>query len=79
MTMSKRDEQWRDGSHGVQVVWQKLGAALDDVGAAGVAMWHLQRVLAKKRDPLTHVRFEEVLLSAGATLPIPRFWRALIY
>eukprot|EP00884_Botryococcus_braunii_P012366 jgi/Botrbrau1/2112/Bobra.0093s0019.1 len=57
-----------------ELVWQKLGGALEEVGGAAVAMWHLQRVLAKKRDPLTHACFQDVLVSAGATLPIQRFW-----
>ena len=29
-----------------------------------VALWHLQRVLAKKRDPFTHVCFLDLLLDA---------------
>jgi len=41
-----------------------------------VAVWHLQRALAKKRDPLSHVAFADALAAAGAPPPLARFWCA---
>ena len=43
-------------------LWQRLGSCLDDMHRITVAAWHLQRVLAKKRDPLSHVVFLEHIL-----------------
>lgn len=41
-------------------------------------MWHLQRVMAKKRDPLTHVLFLDVVLpDPRAPLPCDRVWCAI--
>ena len=45
-----------------EILWQKLEGALDAARADCLAVWHLQRVLAKKRDPITHALFlDEVL------------------
>lgn len=39
-------------------------------------MWHLQRVLAKKRDPLSHTLFLDVVAPKDEDpLPLDRFWR----
>ena len=35
--------------------------AFDSLHSAAVAVWHLQRVLAKKRDPLSHTLFSDAL------------------
>lgn len=47
-----------------QALWTQLAACLDAVHGPVVALWHLQRVLAKKRDPFTHVCFLDLLLDA---------------
>lgn len=47
-------------------LWSGLRAAADALHAALLAAWHLQRVAAKKRDPLTHVCFLDVLTAPGA-------------
>jgi hypothetical protein len=47
-----------------QAMWTQLAACLDAAHGPVVALWHLQRVLAKKRDPFTHVCFLDLLLDA---------------
>jgi hypothetical protein len=43
-------------------LWQRMGACMDQLHGIVVAVWHLQRVLAKKRDPISHVGFlDEVM------------------
>lgn len=44
-------------------------------------MWHLQRVVAKKRDPVTHALFLDESCPPGpaAALPCERFWAALTH
>ena len=64
-----------------EALWARLSASMDDMYAAVVAMWHLQRVAAKKRDPISHACFADVLAPAttdGSPPPqlAERFWRA---
>ena len=50
------EERW------AEILWQRIEGALDAARANCLAVWHLQRVLAKKRDPITHALFlDEVL------------------
>lgn len=36
-------------------LWQRMSSCMDQLHSIVVAVWHLQRVLSKKRDPFTHV------------------------
>ena len=36
-------------------LWQRMSGCMDQLHSIIVAIWHLQRVLSKKRDPFTHV------------------------
>jgi hypothetical protein len=45
------------GARAADALWARLDAGLDKVAACAAAVWHLQRVLAKKRDPVTHALF----------------------
>ncbi len=51
--------------------------ALESLHGAAVAVWHLQRVLAKKRDPLSHVLFSDSLQVASCPSPLSHFWYVL--
>ncbi len=53
---------------------QALRDVLEQISSSTVAVWHLQRVVAKKRDPLTHVCFLDVLVGPGELLLVARFW-----
>ncbi len=59
-----------------EALWSKLGAVLEQLHAAAVAVWHVQRVLAKKRDPLTHTLFLDVIMADDPDGPLPceRVW-----
>lgn len=51
-----------------EALWSRLGAAMDVARARGMSAWHLQRVLAKKRDPITHALFlDETTREKGET------------
>ena len=51
-----------------EALWTRLGAAMDVARARGMSAWHLQRVLAKKRDPITHALFlDETTREKGET------------
>ena len=38
-----------------EALWQRMGSCMEQLHSIVVAVWHLQRVLSKKRDPFTHV------------------------
>ncbi len=57
-----------------EVLWEKLGEALSALAAAATAAWHAQRVLAKKRDPLSHALFLDEVAPPGTPLPVDAFW-----
>jgi hypothetical protein len=50
------------GSRGRESLWQRMGACMDRLHSILLAAWHLQRVLSKKRDPISHIGFlDEVM------------------
>ena len=51
-----------------EALWQRLGAACERAKAAGMGAWHLQRVLAKKRDPISHALFLDEVIAARKNL-----------
>ena len=53
-----------------EVLWQRLGKSFEQLHLSAVTVWHLQRVLVKKRDPLTHVCFMDAYLATEDT-PLP--------
>ena len=57
-----------------EVLWQRMGEAVEALRSCAVAAWHLQRVLAKKKDPLSHDVFQALVVADGAPLPLDSFW-----
>ena len=49
-------------------LWKALDDALNRMHTAAVAIWHLHRVVSKKRDPLTLTVFLDVI---KVSLPLP--------
>ncbi|MCO5562371.1 hypothetical protein L7F22_015997 [Adiantum nelumboides] len=45
-------------------LWQRMGPCMDQLHVIVVAVWHLQRVLSKKRDPFSHAGFLEEVIQA---------------
>ena len=60
------EERW------AEILWQRLEGALDAARAHCLAVWHLQRVLAKKRDPITHALFLDEVLGEDEDEAEPR-------
>ncbi|KAL9959850.1 hypothetical protein ACROYT_G033211 [Oculina patagonica] len=54
-------------------LWTRLEQLMDSIYSACGQVHHLQKVLAKKRDPVTHVCFMEELVKEGNTC-IASFW-----
>ena len=74
-----------------EALWDRLREAFEGLWRSGVAMWHLQRVLMKKRDPLTHELFISVVAPTSEgegggddhppqqqVLPLDRFWEKMV-
>ncbi|GFR42609.1 hypothetical protein Agub_g3540 [Astrephomene gubernaculifera] len=66
------------GAAAQERMWQSLREVLELVCSATTAVWHLQRVVAKKRDPLSHVCFLDELVGPGEPLLVARFWSDLV-
>lgn len=59
-------------------LWQRMGACMDQLHSIMVAVWHLQRVLSKKRDPFTHALFLDEVIQEGDLMLTDRVWDALV-
>lgn len=54
------------GAKAREALWQRLAGCMEQLHSVLVAVWHLQRVLSKKRDPFTHVLLlDEVIQVSG--------------
>lgn len=56
------------GAKAKDALWQRLGNCMDQIHSIVVAVWHLQRVLSKKRDPFTHVLLLDEVLQVSSTV-----------
>lgn len=61
------------------VLWERLGEACDNLWRAAMSAWHLQRVLMKKRDPISHQLFIDTFMNdqpgeAMIKMPLDYFW-----
>ncbi|MBA0664315.1 hypothetical protein Goklo_004346, partial [Gossypium klotzschianum] len=61
-----------------EALWQRMGSCMDQLHSIVVAIWHLQRVLSKKRDPFTHVLLLDEVIKEGDPMPTDRVWEALV-
>lgn len=55
-------------------LWSCLRGSCDALATSALSVWHLQRVVAKKRDPISHVLFLDVVCPPGTSLLTERFW-----
>ncbi|XP_054843806.1 conserved oligomeric Golgi complex subunit 5 [Eublepharis macularius] len=58
-------------------LWTNMEKLMDQICAACVQVQHLQKVLSKKRDPVTHVCFIEELAKDGQSDILYTFWTAV--
>ncbi|KAL3325650.1 hypothetical protein AABB24_036735 [Solanum stoloniferum] len=58
-------------------LWQRMSGCMDQLHSIVVAVWHLQRVLSKKRDPFTHVLLLDEVMQEGDPILTDRIWEAL--
>lgn len=66
------------GAKAREALWQRMGSCMDQLHSIVVAVWHLQRVLSKKRDPFTHVLLLDEVLQEGDSMLTDRVWEALV-
>ncbi|XP_066489534.1 conserved oligomeric Golgi complex subunit 5 [Tiliqua scincoides] len=58
-------------------LWTNMEKLMDQICAACVQVQHLQTVLSKKRDPVTHVCFIDELAKDGQSDILSTFWTAV--
>ncbi|KAJ4833599.1 Conserved oligomeric Golgi complex subunit [Turnera subulata] len=61
-----------------EALWQRMATCMDQLHSVVVAVWHLQRVLYKKRDPFTHILLLDEVIKEGDPMLTDRVWEALI-
>ncbi|XVE84488.1 hypothetical protein DITRI_Ditri17bG0017600 [Diplodiscus trichospermus] len=61
-----------------EALWHRMGSYMDQLHSIMVAIWHLQRVLSKKRDPFTHVLLLDEVIKEGEPMLTDRVWEALV-
>ncbi|KAF9387697.1 Conserved oligomeric Golgi complex subunit [Podila verticillata] len=59
------------------ILWKRMEKLMDDMYNGCVKIYLLERVLARKRDPLTQVSFLEVVTNSMDGNIIHRFWQSL--
>ncbi|CAN0913966.1 Conserved oligomeric Golgi complex subunit 5 [Linum grandiflorum] len=59
-------------------VWQRMTSCMDRLHSIMVAVWHLERVLSKKRDPFTHALLLDEVIKEGDAMLTERVWEALV-
>ncbi|KAL5538089.1 hypothetical protein UlMin_046064 [Ulmus minor] len=66
------------GAKARDALWQRMGSCMDQLHSVVVAVWHLQRVLSKKRDPFTHVLLLDEVIQEGDAMLTVRVWEAIV-
>ncbi|XP_057461673.1 LOW QUALITY PROTEIN: conserved oligomeric Golgi complex subunit 5-like [Actinidia eriantha] len=66
------------GARAKEALWQRMNTCMDQLHSIVVAVWHLQRVLSKKRDPFTHVLLLDEVMQEGDPILTDRVWEALV-
>ncbi|OVA16463.1 Conserved oligomeric Golgi complex subunit 5 [Macleaya cordata] len=66
------------GGKAKEALWQRMNTCMDQMHSIVVAVWHLQRVLSKKRDPFTHVLLLDEVMQEGDPILTDRVWEALV-
>ncbi|KAH7833665.1 hypothetical protein Vadar_008563 [Vaccinium darrowii] len=66
------------GAKAKEALWQRMTSCMDQLHSIVVAVWLLQRVLSKKRDPFTHVLLLDEVMKEGDQMLTDRVWEALV-
>ncbi|KAK9691342.1 hypothetical protein RND81_09G191000 [Saponaria officinalis] len=59
-------------------LWLRMSGCMEELHSVVVAVWHLQRVLSKKRDPFTHVLLLDEVIQEGDLMLTDRVWEAFV-
>ncbi|XP_010278476.1 PREDICTED: conserved oligomeric Golgi complex subunit 5 [Nelumbo nucifera] len=66
------------GAKAKEALWQRMNTCMDQMHSIIVAIWHLQRVLSKKRDPFTHVLLLDEVIQDSDPMLTDRVWETLV-
>ncbi|KAL9229884.1 hypothetical protein vseg_005301 [Gypsophila vaccaria] len=59
-------------------LWGRMSVCMEELHSVVVAVWHLQKVLSKKRDPFTHVLLLDDVIQEGDQMLTDRVWEAFV-
>ncbi|XP_074273104.1 conserved oligomeric Golgi complex subunit 5 [Silene latifolia] len=59
-------------------LWHRMAVCMDDLHSVLVSVWHLQKVLSKKRDPFSHVLLLDEVIQEGDPMLTDRVWEAFV-
>ncbi|XP_021735289.1 conserved oligomeric Golgi complex subunit 5-like [Chenopodium quinoa] len=66
------------GARAKDALWQRMSGCMDQLHSIIGAVWLLQRVLSKKRDPFTHVLLLDEVIQEGDPMLTDRVWEAFV-
>ncbi|XP_042478504.1 conserved oligomeric Golgi complex subunit 5 [Macadamia integrifolia] len=66
------------GAKAKDALWQRMNNCMDQIRSIVVAVWNLQRVMSKKRDPYTHVLYLDDIMQEGDPMLTDRVWEAIV-
>lgn len=66
------------GGKAKDALWQRMSGCMDQLHSIIGAVWLLQRVLSKKRDPFTHVLLLDEVIQEGDPMLTDRVWEAFV-
>lgn len=75
---SRGTPQLGGGAKAKEALWQRMATCMDHLHSVVVAIWHLQRVLSKKRDPFTHALLLDEVMQEGDSILTARVWEAIV-
>lgn len=62
-----------------ETLWSRIKDLVSEIETSTVGIWHLQQVIAKKRDPVTHVCFDDVLTEGGHDGVLAVYWEKMTH
>lgn len=62
-----------------ETLWSRIRDLASEIENSTVGIWHLQQVIAKKRDPVTHVCFGDVIAEDGHDNILTVYWEKMTH
>ncbi|GMH36010.1 hypothetical protein BSKO_03878 [Bryopsis sp. KO-2023] len=60
-----------------EAFWSRVRELANHIEKSAVGIWHLEQVVWKKRDPITHIQFHDVVMGDSGDTILARYWRSM--